>query len=108
MKRHSELCLRTSDPLSHCRSNAVSQSALNHYFDLLKKIMEINKVTDIPSSIYNMNESGMPLDCKQLKRIAPKEIKKVHEPSLGNKAQITILSCANVVHRYHATTYDNF
>ena len=46
---------------------------------------------------YNMDESGMPLDHKQLKRVALKWIKKVHGPSSGNKAQITILACANAV-----------
>ena len=52
---------------------------------------------DKPSYIYNMDESGMLLDHKQLKRVALKGIKKVHGPSLGNKAQITILACANAV-----------
>ena len=37
------------------------------------------------------------LDHKQLKHIAPKGIKKVHEPSSGNKSQITILAYSNAV-----------
>ena len=97
MKRHSELSLRTSDPLSHCRFNAVSQSALDHYFVLLRNTLEVNGLMDKPSYIYNMDESGMPLDHKQLKRVALKGIKKVHGPSSGNKAQITILASANAV-----------
>ena len=44
-----------------------------------------------------MDETGMPLDSKQLKRIAPKRLKKVYGPSSGNKTQITVLSCANAV-----------
>jgi len=64
MKRHPDLSLRTSDPLLHCRLNAVSQSALDHYFTLLKKTMEVNNLMDKPSCIYNMDESGMPLDHK--------------------------------------------
>ena len=48
MKRHSELSLRTSDPLSHRRSNAVSQQALNHYFELLKKTLEANGLVNKP------------------------------------------------------------
>ena len=35
MKRHFELSLQTLDPLSHSRSNAISQSVLDHYFELL-------------------------------------------------------------------------
>ena len=33
MKRLSKLSLRTSDPLSCCRLNAISQPVLDHYFD---------------------------------------------------------------------------
>ena len=39
----------------------------------------------------------MPLDSKQLKRIASKGMKKVYGPSSGNKMQITVLACANAV-----------
>ena len=97
MKRHSELSLQTSDPLSHCRFNAVSQSALDHYFVLLRNTLEVNGLIDKPCYIHNMEDSGMPLDHKQLKCVVLKGIKKVHGPSLGNKAQITILACANAV-----------
>ena len=45
--------------------------------------------------IFNMDESGMPLDHKQLKRIAERRVKKVHGHASGNKAQITTLACAN-------------
>jgi hypothetical protein len=43
----------------------------------------------------NMDESGMPLDHKQLKRVAAKGTKKVHRPVSGNRSQITIVACAN-------------
>lgn len=44
-----------------------------------------------------MYETGIPLDYKHSKLIAPKGIKKVHGPSSGNKSQITILDCSNAV-----------
>ena len=47
--------------------------------------------------IYNMDETDMPLDHKQPKRIAPKDMKKVYGQLSGNKSQITILACANAV-----------
>ena len=66
MKRHSEISLQTSDPLSHGRSSAVSQPVLDYYFELLKKTLKvINGLMDKPNriyNIYNMDESGMPLD----------------------------------------------
>ena len=96
-RRHPELSLRTSDVLSHCRSNAVDQDSLDYYFSLLKKTLEDNNLLDKACSIYNMDETGMPLDHKQPKRIAPKGMKKVYGPSSGNKCQITILACSNAV-----------
>ena len=47
--------------------------------------------------IYTMDETGIPLDHKQPKCIAPKGMKKVYGPSSGNKSQITILACTNAV-----------
>jgi len=61
--------------LSHCRFNAVSQSALDRYITLLRKTLEVNGLMDKPSCMYNMDESGMPLDHKQLKCVAPKGLK---------------------------------
>ena len=50
---------------------------------------------DKPTFIYNMDESGMPLDHKQLKRIALKGSKKVHGQASGDKSQVTIVACAS-------------
>lgn len=51
--------------------------------------MKDNDLLNRPSRIYNMDESGMPLDHKQLKRVAKKRMKKVHGPSSGDKSQFT-------------------
>ena len=96
-QRHPNISLRISDALSHCRSNAVDQDSLDYYFSLLKKALEDNNLFDKACYIYNMDETGMPLDHKQLKRIAPKGMKKVYGQSSGNKCQITILACSNAV-----------
>ena len=97
MKRHNELSLRCSDPLSNCRSNAVTKASLDYYYSLLKETLKKNGLLNKSTCIYNMDETEMPLDSKQLKRIAPKGLKKVYGPSFGNKTQITVLSCANAV-----------
>ena len=97
IQRHSKLSLRTSDALSYCRSNAVDKESLDYYFSLLQRTLEDNNLMNEACYIYNMDETGMPLDHKQPKCIAPKGIKKVHAPSSGNKSQITILACSNAV-----------
>ena len=48
-----------------------------------------------PNRIYNMDESGMPLDHKLPKVVARKGTRKVHCHTSGNKSQITVLVCAN-------------
>ena len=73
MKRHSELSLRCSDPLSYCRSHAVSKESLESYSTLLKQTLEQNDLMGKNACTYNMDETGMPLDSKQLKRVAPKD-----------------------------------
>ena len=93
--RHPNLALRTADPLSYSRSNAVTPETLDHYFTFLWKTLTEHDLLDRPSMIFNMDESGMPLDHKQLKRIAERGVKKVHGHASGNKAQITTLACAN-------------
>ena len=35
---------------------------LENYFELLKDVLEENNLMDKPSQIYNVDESGMPLD----------------------------------------------
>ena len=70
MRKHSELSLRCSDPLSYCRSRAVCKESLESYFTLLKQTLEQNNLMDRSACIYNMDETGMPLDSKQLKKVA--------------------------------------
>ena len=89
MQRHPRLSLRSADPVSYVRTTAF---CLKAYFDLLVKTLRDKGLLDKPNFIYNMDESGMPLDHKQLKRIAPK---KVHGIASGNKSQVTIVACAN-------------
>ena len=68
---------------------------MKSYFGLLEKTLKDNDLLNRPSRIYNMDESRMPLDHKQLKRVAKKGMKKVHGPSSGDKSQITLVACAN-------------
>lgn len=95
MERHDKLSLRTTDPLSRVRKNAVTEENMKNYFTLLKKTLVDNDILNKPSRIFNMDETGMPLDPKQLKRVALKGTKKVQGPASGNKSQITVVASAN-------------
>ena len=76
--RHAELSLRTVDPLSMIRVNAMTQENFDAYFNLLEKTLTDNGLLNKASAIYNMDEVGMPLDHKQLKRVAKRGAKKVY------------------------------
>ena len=62
-----------------------SLKKIMNYFSLLEKTLEENELTTKPSRIFNMDESGMPLDPKQLKCVAPRGMKKVHGQASGDK-----------------------
>ena len=95
MERYPRLSLRSTDALSRMRANAITKENMDHYFTLLRQTLTDNNLLDKPAYIYNMDESGMPLDHNQPKRIAPKGMRKVHGLSSGNKTQITIVACGN-------------
>ena len=50
--------------LSYCQSCAVCKESLECYFTLLKQTLEQNDLMDRNACIYNMDETGMPLDSK--------------------------------------------
>ena len=72
-----------------------SPKVFDDFFKLLESTLDSLKLAGKPQCIFNMDETGMPLDAKQLKQIVPKGMKKVYGRSSGNKTQITVVVCAN-------------
>ena len=95
MERWPTLALRKGDALAQPRANAVTEINIHQYYSLLEKTLQENGILNCPSRVYNMDESGMPLDHKPPKVVVPKGTKKVHCQTSGNKSQITILACGN-------------
>ena len=77
------------------RFQCTSNEAITTYFDLLKEVMNENKLWDKPGSIYNVNETGMPLDPPKQRVCTKKGQKKVRQRGSGNKSQITVVACAS-------------
>ena len=97
LERHPNLSLRAGDATAHVRMNAVNDENLTHYYQLLKDCLQTNGLLDHPEQIYNMDETGVPLDPKPPKIVARKGQKKVRHRTSGKKNQITVLGCANAV-----------
>ena len=87
-----QLTLQKGDHTAAVRMDATkNQTDLDNYFKKLKRILDENKLVDKPGQIYNMDESGIPLDHRSPCVLARKGQKK----STGNKSQITIVRCIN-------------
>ena len=86
------LVLRKGDSTAYLRMDA---ETLNQYYDLLEDTLKENNLMSSPSCVYNVDETGMPLDPKAPKVVAPVGTKKVRYQSPGRKGQITVVACGN-------------
>ena len=68
---------------------------MKEYFDMVKKTLSDNNLMNKPAQIYNVDESGMPLDHRPPKVITQKGQKKVCSGTSGNKSQITVIACVS-------------
>ena len=72
-----------------------NHTVFKSYFDLLDETLSKHGLKDKPSQIYNCDESGIPLEHKLPKIVAPRGMKKVRQCTSGTKTRITILACAS-------------
>ena len=95
---HPTLTLRVPSSLSKAWALASARDVIDCYFNLLEETLLENKLKDFLRQIFNMDESGMPLD--------PELMKTTHgDPNpvtttTGNKAQITVVACISTPGNY--------
>ena len=65
--RQKQLSLRCGDNTSFLRMDAINGDTIKQYFDFLEDVFTEHNLKDLPAQVYNMDESGMPLDSKGLK-----------------------------------------
>ena len=95
MRNHDLLSLRAPSILSISRKCASSEVSLNNYFDILEQTLDESGLIEYPSLIFNMDESGFPLDPKPLKTVHPYGTRNPYCVSSGSKAQISIAACVS-------------
>ena len=95
LRRHKEFSLRSAERLSHARMLASIPDVLDNYFDLLEDTLVKNDLLHKPCMIFNVDETGMPLDPPSLKIVAPRGIKHSQMASSGDKSQITVVGCCS-------------
>lgn len=63
LERNPQLSLRRGDPTSASRMTAINQKEqIEKYFYILKDVLDKEGLMDKPAQIYNVDETGMPLD----------------------------------------------
>ena len=87
LQRHGNIALRSGNATAHVRMEATNKENIKHYFKLLKEIFDTNDFAAHPERVYNMDESGMPLDPKPPKVVSLKGQKKVVYRTSGKKGQ---------------------
>ena len=95
MGRQEHLALWKGDPTANVRMDCLSKKVMEDYFEKLKKNLKENNLMNSPAQIYNVDESGMPLDHRPPKVVALKGQKKVRSRTSGNKSQITVIACVS-------------
>ena len=87
------LCV-SQHPLSIARMKGSHKMAIDKYFDILEDTLTENDLYAFPHQIFNMDETGMSLDCKPLKTIHRRGAKNpTHIPGT-TKSNVTVVACA--------------
>ena len=97
IERQPQLSLRRGDATAHIRMDATSKEVIDAYYDLLKTTLDDHGLTDCPAQLYNMDETGIPLDPRPPNIVTKCGQKKVCYRVSGKKEQITVLGCANAI-----------
>ncbi len=95
MKCNSSLRLRMGDSTVGVRMDAMNEENMKNYFELLKKTLDDHGFDKHPESVYDMDETGMPLCPPPPRIVAKKGQKKVHYRTSGQKSQVTVIGCGS-------------
>ena len=63
----------------------------------MKSVLVENILMDKPGQVYNVDESRMPLEHRSPCVLAKKGQRKVKYCTSGNKSQVTVVACINVI-----------
>ena len=94
-KRHPDIVLRNPEPLSSVRHMACNPEVLRSYFEELESILVENDLIHQPSQIFNMDETGFPLNPKSTFIACKRGEKHPSFVSSGASTHITVLACCS-------------
>ena len=94
-RHHSILSLKTATSLSVARAKASCQESLKKWYSILEETMMKHSLNEDPALVFNMDETGFPLDPKPPKSVFSRGEKNPCYVSAGNKSQITVIGCVS-------------
>jgi len=71
------------------------RGAIENYFKVLKEVLDKHALLEKPAQIYNVDESGIPLDHRPPHVVVKRGQRKVRYRTSGNKNQVTVIGCIN-------------
>ena len=78
MDRHPDLSLRKPEKLSKARSRMTNENVLKNFYDVLEPILTSGEGESMnPQFIFNCDETGVPLDSRPSRVVAPKKARNV-------------------------------
>lgn len=77
------------------RSIGTKPEIISKYFNLLEDTLIENELMDEPCRIFNMDETGMPLDPTPPKVVSIRGTKHPISTTTGDKSQITVAACCS-------------
>lgn len=101
VKRHTHLSLRKPEGLSRARAEGLNKAEVSKYFQNLEKILKDYDLFDKPECIYNMDESGFPLNNRPTKVVSRKGKREVVSLTNVERGQnVTVAACMNASGAY--------
>ncbi|KAJ4442643.1 hypothetical protein ANN_04232 [Periplaneta americana] len=101
LKRNSGLSLRKPEGLSRARAEGLCKEEIDHYFSILKQVLNDYQLFDKPHCIYNMDESGLPLNNRPLKIVSQKGKREIISLTNVERGQnVTVVACCNAAGAY--------
>lgn len=94
-RHHSILSLKTATSLSVARAKASCPESLKKWYSILEETMTKYSLSEDPALVFNMDETGFPLDPKPPKSVFSRGEKNPCYVSAGNKSQITVIGCVS-------------
>ena len=94
-RRHPDVTLRVTAPLSLSRAKSTDVNVINKYFDMFQATMEEYDLLQKPCHLFNIDETGLPISPKPLKMVCRTGSKNPCCIDSGGNSQITVVGCVS-------------